>query len=78
MNTWSDLSDLSQAAKSKLPFFQIIISKKSKLCPSALCRTKNNRKEDRQDNVVRTTLNLLQGNKTRQWPAVPLVNYSTK
>lgn len=66
MNTWSDLSDLSQAAKSKLPFFKITISKKSKLCPLALYRTKNNRKEDRQDNLVRMTLDLLQGNKTRQ------------
>jgi hypothetical protein len=39
MNTWCDLSDLSEAARSKLLFFQIIISKKIKLCPSALYRT---------------------------------------
>jgi hypothetical protein len=33
MNTWSDLSDLSQAAKSKLLFFKLLFQRKVNYVP---------------------------------------------
>jgi len=48
MNTWSNLSDLSQAAKSKLPFFKLLLQRKVNYVPQRFAEQKiTEKKTDR-------------------------------